>query len=105
MIWLEVEVAGDDYLSDLQSRVEAIVADKPVELLRVRRKRKERTTVLTRDEQETLTELSVDDVFTRRLAEEDDLPDELTSALTGAFNEILNELTEIDQVAEMEAAL
>jgi len=105
LIWLEVEVAGDDYLSDLQSRVEAIVADKPVELLRVRRKRKERTTVLTRDEQETLTELSVDDVFTRRLAEEDDLPDELTSALTGAFNEILNELTEIDQVAEMEAAL
>jgi len=99
LIWLEVEVAGDDYLNDLQSRVEAIVADKPVELLRVRRKRKAQTNVLEREVQETLTELSVDDVFARRLAEEAELPDEISGSLTQAFNEILNELAEHDTAA------
>ncbi|MCV6587630.1 MAG: exonuclease SbcCD subunit D C-terminal domain-containing protein, partial [Marinobacterium sp.] len=93
LIWLEVEVAGDDYLSDLQGRVETIVEGKPVELLRVRRKRKERSSQLERIEKEMLTELSVEDVFSRRLADETLEPDD-QQQLQQAFSEILNQLAE-----------
>lgn len=103
LIWLEVEVDGDDYLSDLQSRVETIVEGKPVELLRVRRKRKERTHSLERAEKETLNELNVDDVFARRLAEEEALPEDLLGQLTKAFNEVRNELEEARTAEEASA--
>jgi len=103
LIWLEVEVAGDDYLSDLQTRVEAIVEGKPVELLRVRRKRKERTSTLERIEKETLTELNVDDVFSRRLAEEEELDNDLLSRLTDAFKEVRNALEEERTAEEISA--
>jgi len=103
LIWLEVEVNGDDYLSDLQSRVETIVEGKPVELLRVRRKRKERSHSLERAEKETLNELNVDDVFARRLAEEEALPEDLLGQLTKAFNEVRNELEEARTAEEASA--
>ncbi len=86
-LWLEVEVASDDYLSDLQARVEQLVYDLPVELLRVRRKRQKDSTQLTIESRETLAELSVDDVFLQRIQDED-LSDDNVAQLLNAFNEI-----------------
>ncbi|MBY4677667.1 exonuclease subunit SbcD [Marinobacterium arenosum] len=98
-IWLEVEVAEDDYLSDLQNRVEAIVADKPVELLRVRRQRKARVSSIQAEQQETLAELSVEEVFSRRLAEEA-LSEEQLPLLHTAFAQVVTELEQPEAVAE-----
>ena len=91
--WLEVEVAADDYLSDLQPRVEAMVEERPIELLRVRRKRERNQNTLATENRETLAELKVDDVFMKRLGDED-LSDDTASSLRNALNEILSDIEE-----------
>ncbi|MCF1427199.1 MAG: exonuclease subunit SbcD [Shewanella sp.] len=66
-VWLSVEVQTQEYLSDLQARVQKMVEGKPLEVLQLKRVR-QRQTALAADEQETLSELSVDEVFERRLS-------------------------------------
>ncbi|MGI2260199.1 exonuclease subunit SbcD [Shewanella sp. GXUN23E] len=65
-LWLAVEVQSQEYLSDLQSRVEALVGERPFEVLQLKRQRQQ-TTGMTQAEQETLSELSIEEVFERRL--------------------------------------
>lgn len=65
-LWLEVIVEGDDYLSDLQNRIQLLLQDQPAELLRLRRARGQQTTAL-QAERSTLDELSPQEVFERRL--------------------------------------
>ena len=91
--WLDVEVATDDYLSDLQNRVEQLLENRPVELLRVRKKRDRKTEVLSSENRETLAELNVDDVFSQRL-EQEDIPEETMVKLSQAFQEILASVEE-----------
>lgn len=86
--WLDVEVATDDYLTDLHQRIEELVKDYPVELLRVRRQRQQATKTLSAENRETLAELNVDDVFSQRIQQED-IPKETINRLTQAFQEIV----------------
>ncbi|PWQ95366.1 exonuclease subunit SbcD [Leucothrix arctica] len=67
-IWLCIEVETQDYLDDLQQRVQAMTADMNVEILQLRRARTGRQAQITQEAKETLNELSVEDVFERRLA-------------------------------------
>ncbi len=69
-VWLEVQVSTDDYLSDLQSRIDALCEGLPVEVLRIRRERGTASASLASEARETLDELSVEDVFRRRLQQE-----------------------------------
>ncbi len=89
--WLEVEITTENYLHDLQNRVEQLVMAKKalanVELLRVRRKRS-RSPAAFADADQSLNELSVNEVFTQRLQQET-LSDEQQQRLTSAFQEIL----------------
>jgi exonuclease SbcD len=75
-VWLEVLVATDDYLSDLQTRIAALCEGLPVEVLRVRRERGTAAASLSSQARETLDELTVDEVFARRLQQEELEPDE-----------------------------
>ncbi|GGO75666.1 nuclease SbcCD subunit D [Marinobacterium nitratireducens] len=93
--WLEVEVETDDYLSDLQLRVQELLADLPVEILRIRRKRAGAAASLQTQARETLQELSVDEVFRRRLALEE-LDDVTRARLSVAFENLRAELDESD---------
>ncbi len=90
-VWVEVVVAGDDYLADLQPRITALVAELPLEVLRVRRARSTVAPTLQGVQRETLDELSPLDVFSQRLAEET-LDDELRTRLEGLYREVLGEL-------------
>ena len=74
-VWLEVTVAEDDYLSDLPARVEAMTQGLPVEVLRVRRQRSNAAASMAGGVNETLNELGPDDVFARRLAQEELTPE------------------------------
>ena len=67
-IWLCIEVETQDYLNDLQQRVQAMTADMNVEILQLRRARAGRQAQIKQEAKETLNELSVEDVFERRLA-------------------------------------
>lgn len=66
--WLSIEVETDDYLTDLQQRIQSLCEGLPVEILQLRRARADRRAGIEQIEQETLNELTVEDIFERRLA-------------------------------------
>lgn len=67
-VWLDIEVESQDYHHDIQSRIEDILTEFPVEILRVRREKMQRMALLAQQEKVTLDELEVNDVFEQRLA-------------------------------------
>ncbi|MCL1143425.1 exonuclease subunit SbcD [Shewanella gaetbuli] len=69
--WLSIEVAQQEYLSDLQNKISELTQGLPVEILQLKRRRKTYNPSATQQENETLSELSVEEVFQRRLAKED----------------------------------
>ena len=69
-IWLDIEIHHEEYLSDLQQRVEKLTEDLAVEILLLRRKRIATSSTLTPLQKETLGELTPEEVFRRRLAQE-----------------------------------
>lgn len=69
-VWLDIEVASQDYLADIQQRIEALTQDLPVEVVILRRARKQIQGQSQTLANETLSELTVEDVFLRRLAQE-----------------------------------
>ncbi|BBV00180.1 exonuclease subunit SbcD [Providencia hangzhouensis] len=69
-VWLDIEVASQDYLADIQQRIEALTQDLPVEIVILRRARKQIQGQNQTLANETLSELTVEDVFLRRLAQE-----------------------------------
>lgn len=86
--WLEVTVNGDDWLADLPARLEQLTAGWPVDILRIRRARGNEAARLAASPGITLEELSPDEVFARRLAQED-LDEPQREALTGLYRRIL----------------
>lgn len=93
--WLEIRVCVDDYYADLNERVNALCSDLPVEVLRVRRDRGDQVAGLTRDSGEALSELTPDEVFTKRLHNEQ-LTEEEVSVLQGLHAQVLESLQETD---------
>jgi exonuclease SbcD len=93
--WLSIEVDTQDYLNDLQQRIQALTADMNVEILQLRRARKQQQQRIEREDKELLAELSPEDVFERRLASEifetEDEKERL-SRLKTAFTSIVDEL-------------
>ena len=69
--WLDIEVSSQDYLNDLQQRIELMVADLPLEVLLLRRERKLQLQSLASEAKVTLQELTPAQVFEKRLALED----------------------------------
>lgn len=90
-VWLEVQVSTDDYLSDLQSRINALCEGHPVEVLRIRRERGNASTSLASEARETLDELSVEDVFSRRLQQET-LDEDDSQRLQDLYRQVLETL-------------
>ena len=91
--WIEIVVSGDSWISDFQCQVQEMTEDMALEVLRVRRQRKEREKSLTRENKDTLAELLVKDVFNSRL-EQEELNDKTIGALTSAFDSVVAEIEE-----------
>lgn len=80
LIWLDIEIVTDDWLSELQRRIQLLTESLPVEVVLLRRSREQRERVIARQNNETLSELSVEEVFARRLALEEGEPERLARA-------------------------
>lgn len=93
--WLEIQVEVDDYYADLDERVTALCAELPVEVLRVRRLRGNKVAGLTGDSGEVLAELTPNEVFAKRLENEELSADEI-KVLTGLHGQVLEALQETD---------
>jgi exonuclease SbcD len=65
--WLCIEVEIQDYLSDLQQRMQTMIEGLNVEVLQLRRSRNRKQQSLTQIEKESLSELTPFDVFKKRL--------------------------------------
>lgn len=79
-VWLCIEVETEDYLTDLQQRIQGFLDGKNAEILQLKRKRKRTVNSLTEKQNVQLSELSVNDVFEARLALES-IEDNPTSEL------------------------
>ena len=79
-IWLDIEIVTDDWLSELQRRIQEMTEPLPVEVVLIRRSREQRERVIARQNNETLNELSVEEVFARRLLLEEADPAKLARA-------------------------
>jgi Exodeoxyribonuclease I subunit D (EC 3.1.11.1) len=82
-VWLDIEITTDEYLHDMQRKIQALTEDLPVEVLLVRRSREQREKILLSAQRETLSELKVEEVFERRLAQE-----EMDEAKRARLNEL-----------------
>ena len=94
--WLDIEVSTQDYLNDLHQRIQTLVEDLPLEVLLLRRERKQRLHSIESQTQETLQELTPKQVFEKRLALqnwEEDSQAAKKVRITLAFDEVLDALT------------
>lgn len=93
--WLDVELESADYLHDLTAKVEAICAEFPVEVLLVRRVKKQRNNTSEYFANQTLEELTVDQVFQARVEREDGLshlPSEQVARVSSLFEQMIAEV-------------
>ena len=88
-LWLELVVSETDaYLTDLQQRVEQLLQGLPVQLLRLRRQRSSQAGGLTTPVQQSLSELTPEQVWHTRLQTET-LSDEQQQQLTILHRQVL----------------
>lgn len=92
-VWLDIEIATDTYLSDMQQRIQQLTHTLPVDVLLLRRNREQRLQAIAREKKETLDELSPQDVFERKLALTD-MAQEQQARLRPLFNEIVRDVSE-----------
>lgn len=95
-VWLDIEITSDEYLHDIQRKIQVITDELPVEVLLVRRSREQRQRILDNSQRETLSELDVEDVFQRRLALET-LDDTQQQRLQTLFDMTVHSLNEEEQ--------
>jgi exonuclease SbcD len=93
-LWLEVTVIADEYLSDVHKRLVEAIEGKPIELLRVMRKSAVETKRDAFESRQTLSELTVKDVFEKSLQGNADIDEEESVILTNLFNHCLIEMEE-----------
>jgi exonuclease SbcD len=97
--WLCLEVDSQDYLSDLQQRIQHMTDGLNVEVLQLRRSRNQRRQLLSQMQSETLAELKPEDVFEKRLSMETFETDNVTEhtqttlkQVRERFNQILSDV-------------
>ena len=94
-VWLELVYDGQELLPDLRERVQEIVADSPVEILRLSNRRLMETALAQTHEAESLDSLSVDDVFERCL-DANEIAESERTALRATYRHALNSLNNDD---------
>lgn len=97
--WLEIVYNGEEVISDLRARLDAAVAGTALEILRVRNNRIIDRVMQRMQEDETLDDLNVDDVFQRCLAAHA-VPDTQHAVLLRTYRETLVAIDDADTLAE-----
>jgi len=87
-IWLEVLYQGDELVADLQDRVRELTADTSLEVLRIKDLRLAAMALRAGDQEETLDDLEVGDVFGRCLLAHQ-VPSEQQEELITLFQETM----------------
>jgi len=99
-VWLEVIYDGDELIGDLQERLRELADGTSLEILRAKNMRLVERTLSRMASEETLDDLTVDDVFARCLAAHE-VPPEQQAELVEAFRETLAALHEDAALGEL----
>ncbi|WP_129543731.1 exonuclease subunit SbcD [Serratia sp. 1D1416] len=91
-VWLDIEVATQDYLSDIQRRIQLLADELPVEVVLLRRGKEQRRQAIEQQDKETLNELSVSEVFERRLAQEPEMAEARQQRMRQMFHQVVDEV-------------
>ena len=90
-IWVEVQLDSEQWAPDLINRINEAVADRPIEVLAVRYLRGMRTRRLTRTRDlQTLEQLTPQEVFEKRMSEENSVDPAESDELKQAYAEIID---------------
>jgi exonuclease SbcD len=93
--WLEVVYEGEEVIGDLRERLETAIADTQMEILRVKNNRIIDRVLGQRHAEETLDDLTANDVFERCLTAHN-VPDEQRPELLRTYQEAVASLDEDD---------
>lgn len=93
-MWLSVEIDSASYIDSAQEKLQSLIEHSAIEILQIKRVNKAKSNELAQEHQETLAELSVHDVFSRRLALDESMVEnhELSETLTQLHNTTLEQL-------------
>ncbi len=97
--WLEIVYEGEALIADLRERIEAAVADTQIEVLRVKNSRVTDRVLSQIDDEETLDDLSANEVFERCLAAHD-VPHEQRAQLRHTYHDVVSSIHEADTQAQ-----
>ena len=97
--WLEIVYEGDEIIGDLRERLEAAVSKTDMELIRIRNNRAIDSVLRQIHDEETLDDLSVNDVFERCL-DAQNVPEAQRPELRQTYGEAIASLQEDDARAE-----
>lgn len=99
-VWLCLEVMTEDFLPDLQQRIQKLVEGSNVDILQLKRLKNAKRQALTSEQQQTLAELTPEQVFAKRLAMEE-VTDETAKArrnrIQQHFTQLVSELAQESQ--------
>ena len=98
--WLSIEVTEQDFLSDLQNRIAAMTNNKAVEVLQLKRARGRQQSSMAKQQNETLDELSVTEVFLRRLGQEHIDDEAFKERICQRFEQVVEEVKLAQQEAQ-----
>ncbi|URQ61747.1 exonuclease subunit SbcD [Pantoea alhagi] len=91
-VWLDIEITTQEYLHNMQQHIQALTEGLPVEVLLMRRSREQRERALARLQNETLNELKVEEVFERRLEQEEEMDEARRTRVRQLFSGTLDAL-------------
>ena len=97
--WLEIVYEGEEVIGDLRERLEGMIAGSKMEILRITNKRIIDRVLTQGQDNKTLEDLNVHDVFERCMAAHE-VPEEQRPELLHAYQEAVKSLEEEDVLAE-----
>ncbi len=98
-VWLEIIYTGDDVVSELRERIQAMVDNLPCEVLKIKNTRSYNKVLNQQQISETLQDLNEEEVFERCLTAHN-IPDEQRLSLRDAYDQIVYNLRHEDTQAE-----
>lgn len=93
--WLDIEIESQSHLSDLQRQITQLTQTLPVDILLLRRSKTQRQRIIEQQAGETLAELTLSEVFERRLELEEDPEDK--QVLRELFQEVVLEINAVQE--------
>ncbi|PNK59570.1 exonuclease SbcCD subunit D C-terminal domain-containing protein [Psychrobacter sp. FDAARGOS_221] len=97
-IWIEVEYAGNEIVSDLREQINSVVADTPLQVLKIRNNQVRDKVLKSQVAHETLQDLDEMEVFERCLAA-NDVAESQRPSLREAYAQIVHDIHHEDKRA------